>query len=1672
MTDHHHLRNQLPGQAGPGRGPFHLFRSVGSGARRGMRVLLTVSLLFSGVLTAVVLGGATPASAHQPSVTLYVASGGSGDCTSLGNACGSVQTAITTAEGGSYNGDDVTVDVAAGTYTENDSIGASSLDSLTIAGAGASTTTVNGGGSGSVFTNTSGTLTISGLTITNGATGIHNYGTMTVTDSTISGNIGNSGIYLQSYQTLTLTDSTVSGNTSDSAGGGIAIDDANVIVTDSTISGNSAATGAGGISDYEGSTTMTDSTVSGNSSGEGYPQIVNDYATVSVGATILADSTSGNCDGVTDEGYNISDDNSCGFTATGSVNNSASLDASVGALAYNGGPTQTIFPTNTSPAAGAIPTGTTLNGVQVCSRTDQRGRASFGNCTIGAVEAEDASLFVAVDGSGDCTSLANACGSIQTAITTAQSGAYNGDDVDIEVGAGTYNENDSIDGSSFDSLTIAGAGASSTTVNGGGAGTVFTVNGGTVTISGLTITNGDGSVGGGIGNDTGTLTVIDDTITGNTTDGTFPNNGAAIDNGDNSGSGTVTVTDSTIKGNTTSGDGGAIDNGDNNGTGTLTVSGSTITGNSASYNGGGIDNADDDGSGSVTVTDSTISGNSTGWSSLGGGGIANGVRGGTGTVTVTASTFSGNSADGGGYEDGGAIDSADQPGEASSNVNVTNSTFTNNTSGADGAAIDTGDNGGSGILTVADSTFSNNSATGNGGAMADGGAIDNGDHNGSGTLTVADSTFTDNWASADGGAIDDVDNSGTGSATVTSSTFSVNWAITDGGAVDNADNGGSGSLSLGASILSDAPYHGECSGTVTDLGYNIDDDNSCAFSASGSVSDSSTLDTTLGALKRNAGPTETILPDSTSPAVGVIPHNTTLGATTVCPTTDQQGVTTGAGASCNIGATQTTRTVPTISAVTLAGTPTAPTVTVWGSGFGTEADLGAPVPAYGGGTGSDFGSQFFLLTGFGAGEGAGPYGDFVGLDVSSYSDNQITFTFGSQYASYGPLSQGEGFSVTLLGTTFNGTASYPSHSSAGTPPYAYVANYGAGTVTPISTATGTADTPITVGTHPDAIALSPDGTTAYVANQGSGTVTPIATATNTPGTAISVGASPDAVAITPNGTTAYVANYGNGTVTPIATATNTPGTAFAVGTGPSAIAISPDGQTAYVTVSGSDEVVPIATATNTPGTPIPVGDDPVAIAITPDGTTAYVANALDGSVTPIDLAFQTADPAIVLGELELTSIAITPDGTTAYVSDNGNSSYTIDLATQTVASYIPVGNDPSAVAVSPDGTTAYVANYDDDTVTPIATSTGTPGSPISVGNGPRAVAVMPDEGPAATLAATTTGTTTSFDASSSVPGTSPIVNYAWNFGDGSPVVDTSTAATSHTYGAGVCAGTMASPACSATVTLTDAVGASTAQVFTGQTVSLNGSSAATASANVVIATTGCSADTSCSAAVAAPATASAPAQAVTVTVPSEGSAQGTLTVTTGSAQLNCSSKGFKVVAANVTSYSSTFVPSTNVDVTDFITGPTKTRGIKICFEGATPPPKYLKKCAANNPVAPCVTLAVETGGVLATILVPGNDPRFRIDGVQTITENPTAIGAKGVIGKTITIKGTDLLGTTGQSVPKVAFTSLGGSTIAAPVTAHSATKITVEVPNGAATGAVSIAWPDETMVSEGSITIT
>jgi YVTN family beta-propeller protein len=108
--------------------------------------------------------------------------------------------------------------------------------------------------------------------------------------------------------------------------------------------------------------------------------------------------------------------------------------------------------------------------------------------------------------------------------------------------------------------------------------------------------------------------------------------------------------------------------------------------------------------------------------------------------------------------------------------------------------------------------------------------------------------------------------------------------------------------------------------------------------------------------------------------------------------------------------------------------------------------------------------------------------------------------------------------------------------------YAYVANYGSGTVSVINTATNTAPVTITVGTDPKAVAVTPDGAYVYVtlgsSSLGSGSVSVINTATYAVTTVTGV-SNPFGVAVTPNSEYAYVTNEQTGTVSVISTGSPT-----------------------------------------------------------------------------------------------------------------------------------------------------------------------------------------------------------------------------------------------------------------------------------------------------------------------------------------------------------------------------------------------------------------------------------------------------------------------------------------------------------------------------------------------------
>jgi YVTN family beta-propeller protein len=115
-------------------------------------------------------------------------------------------------------------------------------------------------------------------------------------------------------------------------------------------------------------------------------------------------------------------------------------------------------------------------------------------------------------------------------------------------------------------------------------------------------------------------------------------------------------------------------------------------------------------------------------------------------------------------------------------------------------------------------------------------------------------------------------------------------------------------------------------------------------------------------------------------------------------------------------------------------------------------------------------------------------------------------------------------------------------------------------------------------------------------------VSVIKTSNNTVVATVPVGTAPDRLAITSNGSDAYVANSGSDSVSVISTSTNRVVATVAIGdtsNGPSGVAITSDGSEAYVTDFYGGNVDVISTSTNTATTPVMGLDgDPGSIALT------------------------------------------------------------------------------------------------------------------------------------------------------------------------------------------------------------------------------------------------------------------------------------------------------------------------------------------------------------------------------------------------------------------------------------------------------------------------------------------
>ncbi|HEV8063696.1 MAG TPA: PQQ-binding-like beta-propeller repeat protein, partial [Acidimicrobiales bacterium] len=236
------------------------------------------------------------------------------------------------------------------------------------------------------------------------------------------------------------------------------------------------------------------------------------------------------------------------------------------------------------------------------------------------------------------------------------------------------------------------------------------------------------------------------------------------------------------------------------------------------------------------------------------------------------------------------------------------STFSDNSATLRGGAVDNGDgSSGTGVATIAGSTFSGDTA-------GRGGAIDNGDDAGSGSLLVKTSTFFDETAWQQGAVVESTDSEGTSSALVLSSTI-------DGSVGNAAVDAVSGTVQIAGSIVAQSSK-ADCAGTIADAGYNLEDDpaDSCGFSLR--EYDIVGLSPDLGPLGSNGGPTQTMEPAASSPVLNQIPDpaSVLVGANNqtlfLCPVTDQQGERTATETyGCAIGSVDPANGVPVVTSL-------------------------------------------------------------------------------------------------------------------------------------------------------------------------------------------------------------------------------------------------------------------------------------------------------------------------------------------------------------------------------------------------------------------------------------------------------------------------------------------------------------------------------------------------------------------------------------------------------------------------------------------------------------------------------------------------------------------------------------------------------------------------------------
>jgi DNA-binding beta-propeller fold protein YncE len=175
---------------------------------------------------------------------------------------------------------------------------------------------------------------------------------------------------------------------------------------------------------------------------------------------------------------------------------------------------------------------------------------------------------------------------------------------------------------------------------------------------------------------------------------------------------------------------------------------------------------------------------------------------------------------------------------------------------------------------------------------------------------------------------------------------------------------------------------------------------------------------------------------------------------------------------------------------------------------------------------------------------------------------------------------------------------------------------------------------------------------------------------------------------------------------------------------------------AYVPDFNSQNAYPIDVQTQVIGIPITVGSNPNDVSFTPDGKTAAVACSGAGTIVNIDVATESVASTIPLTNISFPILGVSPFGGSIIVAGYSSNNVGIyDLKYINPPVIVPVGENPTSVAIIPNGILAYVTNsgtsagptpYVSPSITQINLLTFETVTKVFAGKTPTFIAITPD----------------------------------------------------------------------------------------------------------------------------------------------------------------------------------------------------------------------------------------------------------------------------------------------------------------------------------------------------------